>query len=176
MFLGVSEKSQELRIGTPEGVVKSHEFRRKGSEPERWNMEEITAMKGVPWQPGPSTAGMEVQARIMVPMSLPDSSMSPPEVKPLIARGIAVKRKEYLKMGPTPGCYGCRCIVRGDKDHKPHNLECRERVIEWVKRQDDPNIQARLASAQLRMESQTKSQSASDAKLRAGERNDPSSG
>ena len=69
-------------------------------------------------------------------------------------------------MGPTPGCYGCRCIARGDRDHNPHNSECRERVIEWLKRQEDPNIQARLASAQLRTESQSKSQDSGDAKVK----------
>eukprot|EP00959_Pyramimonas_sp_CCMP1952_P253342 5293110-Pyramimonas_sp.AAC.1 len=55
-------------------------------------------------------------------------------------------------MGPTPGCYGCKCLVRGDKEHEPHNADCRARVIEWFKRQESPNIQAGLASAQLRLE------------------------
>ena len=55
-------------------------------------------------------------------------------------------------MGPTAGCYGCKALVRGDTSHKPHNAECRQRVVEWLKSQDDQNIQSRLASAQERME------------------------
>lgn len=44
-------------------------------------------------------------------------------------------------MGATPECYGCRAIAIGDTQHKPHSAECRESVIEWLKRQSDPNIQ-----------------------------------
>ena len=48
----------------PRGAIKAHEFRRKGSDEERWNMEEITNMKGLHWQPDPNTASLEVQSRI----------------------------------------------------------------------------------------------------------------
>ena len=63
-----------------------------------------------------------------------------------------MKRSEYLAMGPTPNCYGRKAILRGDVHHKPHSPECRERVLEWLKRQDDVNIQTRLTSAQMRQE------------------------
>eukprot|EP00959_Pyramimonas_sp_CCMP1952_P003846 81169-Pyramimonas_sp.AAC.1 len=65
VFLGINEKSQELIIGAPRGAIKAHEFKRKGSGAERWNIAEITEIKGLPWQPDPSTAGMELQSRIM---------------------------------------------------------------------------------------------------------------
>ena len=45
-----------------------------------------------------------------------------------------------------------KAIVRGDVDHKPHSLDCRERALEWLKRQEDHRIQARLTSAQMRQE------------------------
>eukprot|EP00959_Pyramimonas_sp_CCMP1952_P283044 5916182-Pyramimonas_sp.AAC.2 len=155
VFLGINDKSQELIRGTPKGARKSHECERKGSEEEIWNLEELNAMQGLPWQPDPNTAGMEVQARIIVPMDLPEQELKDPETGPFIARGIAVKRHEYLQMGPTHGCYGCRCLVRGDKDHKPHNAERRARVIEWLKRQENANIQTRSAAAQQRVESKS---------------------
>ena len=37
VYLGINESSQELIIGTSEGVVKATEFRHQGSEEERWN-------------------------------------------------------------------------------------------------------------------------------------------
>ena len=80
------------------------------------------------------------------------SDLDQPSTKPIISRGVAVKRAEYLAMGPTAGCYGCKALVRGDTSHKPHNAECRQRVIEWLKAQSDHNIQSRLASAQERLE------------------------
>ena len=83
---------------------------------------------------------MEGQPRIIVPMSMPEGQGGQVDTKPIISRGIAVKKSEYLAMGPTPGCYGCKAIVRGDKEHNPHNQECRARVLEWLKRQDDPEF------------------------------------
>ena len=59
-----------------------------------------------------------------------------------------------MAMGPTPNCNGCKAIARGDPDHKPHSQECRERVVEWLKRQDDERVQARLTAAQMRQEAQ----------------------
>ena len=45
---------------------------------------------------------------------------------------IAVKKSEYMAMGPTPGCYCCKAIARGDRAHKPRNKECREIFFEWL--------------------------------------------
>ena len=47
VYLGVNELSQELIIGTSEGVVKATEFRHKGSEEEMWNLEEITKIQSL---------------------------------------------------------------------------------------------------------------------------------
>ena len=65
-------------------------------------MEEITNMKGLPWQPDPDTASLEVQSRIIVPMSLPDAGERNMDTRPIMARGIAVKMSEYIQMGATP--------------------------------------------------------------------------
>ena len=126
----------------------------KGSEDERWNFEEMNQVKGLPWQPDPNTAGMEVKALIILPMEAPAPERAQVETKPTVIRGVAVKRAEYLAMGATPGCNGCRAIVRGDVDHRPRSQECRERVSTWLKRQDDERIQARLTAAQIRQEAQ----------------------
>ena len=48
----ISDNCQELIVGTKGGAAKKAEFRRKGSEEERWNMGEVTQMRGLPWQPG----------------------------------------------------------------------------------------------------------------------------
>ena len=56
-------------------------------------------------------------------MDMPITEKDEVDTKPVIARGIAVKRSEYLAMGPTIGCYGCKSIARGDTTHKPHNEE-----------------------------------------------------
>ena len=152
VYLGINESSQELIMGTPTGAVKASEFKRKGSDAESWNLEELSAMQGLPWKPDPNAAGYEVKTRVIVPIVREPGDPDQPDTKPIISRGVAVKRSEYLAMGPTAGCYGCKALVRGDTSHKPHNAECRQRVIEWLKAQDDQNIQSRLASAQERLE------------------------
>ena len=87
-------------------------------------------------------------------MEIPAPERTSVETKPTVIRGVAVKRAEYIAMGATPDCNGCKAIARGDPDHKPHSQECRERVIEWLKRQDDERVQARLTAAQMRQEAQ----------------------
>ena len=109
-------------------------------------------MQGLPWKPDPNTAVYEVKTRVLVPIIRAPGEPDQPDTKPIMSRGIAVKRSEYLAMGPTAGCYGCKALVRGDAAHKPHNAECRQRVIEWLKGQDNQGIQSRLASAQERLE------------------------
>lgn len=84
-------------------------------------------------------------------MKAPTTS-TPVDARPLIAGGIAVKKSECIAMGPTLRFYGCIAIARGDVTRKPHCAECRERVIEWLKMQDDLDIQERLAAAQKRTE------------------------
>ena len=152
VFLGINDLSQELIMGTSEGAIKATEFRHKGSEEESWNFDEMNNVKGLPWQPDPNTAGMEVKARIILPMEAPMAERINVETKPTIVRGVALKKAEYLAMGATPNCNGCKAIARGDLEHKPHSQECRERAVEWLKRQDDERVQARLTAAQMRQE------------------------
>ena len=71
VLLGVNESSHQLIIGTDKGVIKAAEFRHKGSEEERWNFEEVNKIQGLPWQPDPNTAGMEVKPRVFLPMEAP---------------------------------------------------------------------------------------------------------
>merc|ERR1712113_259924 len=73
-------------------------------------------------------------------------------IRPSCQGGVAIKKSEYMAMGPAPGCYGCKAIARGDRTHKPHNATCRERAIKWLKEQDDHRVQERLTSARTRRE------------------------
>ena len=94
---------------------------------------------------------MGVQSKIILPIELRVDEKGEVDAWPVIPRGIAVEKSEYVAMGTAPGCYGCRAIARGDTAHKPHSTECRVRVMEWLKKQDDPKIHERLTSAQLRL-------------------------
>ena len=95
---------------------------------------------------------MEVKPRVFMPMEVPVTEGGKVDTKPIVARGVAVKKAEYLAMGATPDCYGCKAILRGDAQHKPHSPLCRERVLKWLREQDDVRVQERLTAAQLRQE------------------------
>ena len=93
-----------------------------------------------------------MQARVILPMEVHVTGGGEVNTKPVIAGGVAVQKSEYMAMGLTPGCNGCKAIIRGDAQHKSHSPECREHVLEWLKRQEGANIQARLTAAQMRQE------------------------
>ena len=67
IFIGIRDESGEYLVGTPEGVIKVRSIRRKGSEEERWNWEEIEKVKGLPWQPTPGVQGYDIRPTTMIP-------------------------------------------------------------------------------------------------------------
>ena len=50
IWLGIRDESNEVLIGTTEGVIKVRTVRRKGSPEERWDTVGIDSMKGIPWE------------------------------------------------------------------------------------------------------------------------------
>jgi len=110
IYLGVNESSQEFIMGTPIGAVEASECKRKGSEEESWNLQELSTMQGLPWKPDPNTAGYEMKTRVIVPIIREPGELYQPDTKPIISRGVAVKKSEYLAMGPT-----ARCVVTAVK-------------------------------------------------------------
>ena len=64
VFVGIRERSGEILIGTHKGVVKARAFRRKGTEKERWNNDEIEKCTGLPWEPVPGREGIEVKSSV----------------------------------------------------------------------------------------------------------------
>ena len=50
VYLGSSEISNEILVGTPEGVIKVRSFRRQGRTEDRWDKERVLGVKGLPWE------------------------------------------------------------------------------------------------------------------------------
>ena len=67
MWLGIRDESGETLIGTQNGVIKVNAIRRKGSNEERWNADEILGIKGVPWEPVPGRGGTTIRATVHIP-------------------------------------------------------------------------------------------------------------
>ena len=64
VYLGSREESNEILVGTANGVIKSRTFRCKGSEEERWDEETILGVKGTPWEPNPGVQSYEIRSRV----------------------------------------------------------------------------------------------------------------
>ena len=67
VWLGNLERSSEAIIGTPEGIVKARTVRRHAEYRERWNIEELTAVRGTPWEPVPGRGDNEVHPEVHIP-------------------------------------------------------------------------------------------------------------
>ena len=51
IWLGFRDESNEIFVGTVQGVVKVRTVRRKGTAQSRWDGKLFNSVKGTPWQP-----------------------------------------------------------------------------------------------------------------------------
>ena len=63
-WCGIRDETNEVMIGTQEGIIKVRTIRRKGSNEERWNITQLENMKGTPWDPTPASQDMEIKSKI----------------------------------------------------------------------------------------------------------------
>ena len=136
IYLGIKGDSNESWIGTESGKVISARSIRRMSDDEKWRIDEIESIVGLPWdlkgeKRGEATADLEV----------PERAGKIPEVAPEWAqkesandvRRMMIPRSAIIKYGPTPRCQQCVAIVHG-KDRGPgHNETCRKRIEDLMK-------------------------------------------
>ena len=65
--VGIRNTSGEIYIGTEKGVIKVRTTRRKGTTEERWHLECMESMQGIPWEPVPGREGIEVKSHAVLP-------------------------------------------------------------------------------------------------------------
>ncbi len=124
--MGIRDESGESIIGTPEGIVKCQDFRRRSTDQERWNEEQVKAVKGAPWKPVPGKEdGAEIRIRINFPAE--DRITRRPEFAEDVynPKRTRIKEEDLKKFGHTVGCPGCRAKSRG-LTAQSHTEECRK--------------------------------------------------
>ena len=62
VYLGYREKSNEIYVGAPQGVIKVRDFRKRGIMEDRWNWQEFSMMQGVQWEPIPGRLGVQAKS------------------------------------------------------------------------------------------------------------------
>ena len=132
IWLGHNRASNEILIGTTEGVVKAYGVRRMPEE-DRWDGEMIKKPQGTPQQPNPSKPGDHIPIRIRIEESV---KLKPDEEN--TGRAGEIRRFRITipmlnKYGYTEGCEGCRFKQAGLDNGRAHSVACRKRLVEALK-------------------------------------------
>ena len=137
-FLGIRHESGEIIVGNSEGVVKARDFRRMGSNDERWSFEKINMIRGTPWKPNPEVEDANIYCNVKLP-----NNSNP--VDPVISgssndfkmRRVRISPEDVKKRGLLINCPGCRAI-RDGKPSENHSEECRTSVEIMMKKRRKP--------------------------------------
>ena len=106
IFLGVSDRSDELYVGTERGMHKVRTVRRREAT-ERVDLTFLNSVSARPWD-GPKKVR---DVRVV----LPDVRRWPRQKRSGRADEGPVSKADIMKHGLTGGCLGCRCLAEGKR-------------------------------------------------------------
>ena len=112
IFLGVSDRSDEIHVGTERGMHKVRTVRRR----EATEKVDLTSLNSVSARPdGPKKAR---DVRVVLPdvRSLAATAVAEAIGK---ARRLCISKADIMKHGLTGGCLGCRCLAEGKRAQGP---------------------------------------------------------
>ena len=98
--------------------MRTRTVRRTPAE-ERWSVESLRLVTGVPWQPAPGDDIVEnTMPRLDLPVADPEVEIRRPEVreKEYVPRRIYLREKDFEEFGRTVGCKGRLAKMRGPRD------------------------------------------------------------
>ena len=141
IFLGVSDRSDELYVGTERGMHKVRTVRRREAT-ERADPTFLNSVSARPWE-GPKK--VRVVRIVLLDVSSP-AAMAEAEA---IGKGrrLYISKDDIVKHGLTEGCLGCRCLAEG-KRAQGHSDGRRGRLEAEIAKTEDGR--ARLATAYLK--------------------------
>ena len=145
IWLGISERIEEVLIGTKYGVVKCRIVNRLDEEA-RWNKNGVMEMKGAPWEPIPGTPNQHIPVDVAdngdhmglgseseeAKVGEIDDENEGNECRINVDK-LHVSQKVVRKFGTTLGCAACSAIQtkggRPGRIGRHHSDECRKRVM-----------------------------------------------
>ena len=179
VWLGLDQRTEEVWIGTPSGIIKCRTVRRR-PEPERWSSEAAMAVRGTPWEPTPGVDPDLLQAAVRPP---PDVDGVPNVSVPVAEPGLGARRarllaKDFEKYGYTGGCPACRQLQEGGPTRKGHNQLCRARMEAEIVKEPEGHERieggyARVAAAAMRISEREERVPAPPAACEADSAQDP---
>ena len=151
IFLGVQEGSALKWVGTEAGVVRAWSIKRRPDD-ERWVVDELNHMIGLPWQlkpPAEASKKLDAGGGIDLQVAIEDPPSQPVVVrekrkKGYVPRGIYIRKDiELQQFGYTPGCDGCIAAQRG-LGHRQHSSTCKERIAAELEKTDEGKMRLEL--------------------------------
>ena len=137
IWLGHARGRNETLVGTRDGVVRAWAVKRKPAE-ERWNDAQIREMQGTPARPNPSMPGTDIPVHIHIPVEAVPGEPPPQRQEQEQTRRTYLKKEDFETHGYSEGCEGCRRLRTGGMTAKGHTEECRNRMEELLKQDDNP--------------------------------------
>ena len=140
IFIGIRESSNEYYVGTDKGVFKTRSIKRV-PEPDRYDRDMLDTMVGIPWKMIPATEGdvITLPAIVDMPASTDDSVKVP---APLLSvpeppRQTYIRKAAIVKFGYARNCPRCDAVKNGVKSNVLHTAECRKRIEEAMRSDDE---------------------------------------
>ena len=153
IFLGVQEGSAPKWIGTNEGVVRAWSVKRR-PEAERWVVDDLNQMIGLPWQLKPPVeaskkvdvgGGIELAVEYVEPPKPEEVVVKEKRRRGYVPRGIYIRKDvELQQFGYTPGCDGRIIAAEKGLGHRQHSSVCKERIAEELGKTEEGKVRLEL--------------------------------
>jgi len=143
IYLGIIDNSDELIVGTKEGVFRARSVKRLTLD-ERKDPEFLNAIVGTPWKPVPTDAAAadgEIPPAMGIRVVV-DPIVGPADLPAPVGDGQGQPRRLYIRRevelaryGFTDGCAGC-VAAAAQGPPAPHSEACRARIIDEMKKDE----------------------------------------
>ena len=138
IFFGVSDRSDELNLGTERGMHKVRTFRRREAT-ERVGFIFLNAVSARPWDGLKSAKDVRV---VLLGVSSPAVMAEAEAIGK--ARRLYINKADIRKLALTEGCLGCRSFADG-KRAQGHSEGCRARLEAEIAKTDEGRVRLRTA-------------------------------
>ena len=132
LWLGHTRSSNDVLIGTADGIEKAYAIRRRPLE-ERWDNDMVLNLKAIP-------KGWNTEEAVTYehPITV-ESDGEPPseeEEEEKYSHEVRLRTNDFKRHGLTHECPGCIRIRRGAKPPYRHNYPCKKRMYDITKREN----------------------------------------
>ena len=130
IWLGMNPRTNEVLIGTPNGVTRARSIRRRAMN-EQWSYDKVMEIKGAPWDPAATKVNIDHQTHIHQSDNKEDVGREEVDVGPQ-ARPVYIRKRYIEEFGSTPGCVGC-VAASASKRGVAHTKACKKRTEDRMK-------------------------------------------